>query len=60
MHFKNLDIVMSLYSLLEYSQNCSMTSRSLRNCYRDKTDDVYDNASDGKSIKYKTKIVELE
>ena len=60
MHFKNLDIVMSLYSLLEYSQNCSMTSRSLRNYYRDKTDDVYDNASDGKSIKYKTKIVELE
>ena len=37
-----------------------MTSRSLRNYYRDKTDDVYDNASDGKSIKYKTKIVELE
>ena len=51
---------MSLYSLLEYSQNCSMTSRSLRNYYRDKTDDVYDNVSDGKSIKYKTKIVELE
>ena len=48
---------MPLYSLLEYSQNCSMTSRSLCNYHRDKTDDVCDNASDGKSIKYKTKIV---
>ena len=34
-----------------------MRSGSLWNCYRDKTDDVDDNASDGKSFKYKTKIV---
>ena len=34
-----------------------MTSRSLWNYYRDEIDGVDDNASDGKSFKYKTKIV---
>ena len=34
-----------------------MTSGSLLNYYRDKIDDGDDNASDGKSFKYKTKIV---
>ena len=34
-----------------------MTSGSLWNYYRDKVDDVDDNASDGKSFKYKIKIV---
>ena len=34
-----------------------MTSRSLWNYYRDEIDDVDDNASDGKSFEYKTKIV---
>ena len=34
-----------------------MTSGSLRNYYRDEIDDVHDNTSDGKSFKYKTKIV---
>ena len=48
---------MVMYNLLEYSQNYSMTSESLWSCCRDKIDDVYDNASDGKSFKYKTKIV---
>ena len=46
-----------MYNLLEYSQNCSMTSRSLWNYYTDKIDDVDDNASDGNSFKHKTKIV---
>ena len=55
---EDLDIVMLMYNLLEYSQNYSMTSGSLWNYYRDKTDDIYDNDSDGKLIKYKTKIVE--
>ena len=46
-----------MYNLLKYSQNYSMTSGSLWNYYRDKTDDVDDNASDGKSFEYRTKIV---
>ena len=55
---EDLDIFMPLYDPLEYSQNYSMTSGSLWNYYRDKIDDVDDNVSDGKSFKYKTKIVE--
>ena len=54
---EDLDIVMSMYNLLEYSQNYSMTSGSLWNYYRYEIDDVNDNASDGKSFKYKTKVV---
>ena len=48
---------MSMYNLLEYSQNYSITAGSLWNSYKGKIDDVVDNASDGKSFKYKTKIV---
>ena len=48
---------MQTYNLLEYSQNYSITSGTLWNYYRDEIDDVDDNASDGKSFKYKTKIV---
>ena len=40
-----------------YSQNYYMTSGTLQNYYRDETDDVNDNASDGKLFKYKIKIV---
>ena len=47
---------MPMYNLLEYSQNYSMTSGSLWSCYRDKIDDVDDNASNGKSFEYKTKM----
>ena len=43
-----LDIVMSMYNLLEYIQNCSMTLGRLQNYYRDEVDYVDDNASDGK------------
>ena len=53
----DLDIAMPMYNLLEYSQNYFMTSGSLWNYHRDKIDDVDDNASDGKSFEYKTKIV---
>ena len=53
----DLDIVMPMYNLLEYSQNYSMTSGSLWNYYRDEIDDIDDNALDSKSFKYKTKIV---
>ena len=48
---------MPMYNLLEYSQNYSMTSGSPWNYYRDKIDGVDDNASDGKSFKYKIQIV---
>ena len=54
---EDLDIVMSMYNLLEYSQNYSMTSGSLWNYYRDEIDNVNDNASDCKSFKYTTKVV---
>ena len=54
---EDLDIVMPMYNLLEYSQNYSMTSRSLWKYYRDKIVGVDGNASDSKSFKYKTRIV---
>ena len=54
---EDLDIAMPMYNLIEYSQNYSMTSGSLWNYYRDEIDNVDDNASNGKSFKYKTKII---
>ena len=52
---ENFGTVMSMYNLLEYSDNFSMTSESLWNYYKDKVDNVNDNDSNGKSFKYKTK-----
>ena len=52
---EDLDIVMSVYDILGYSKNYSMTSGSLWNCYRDEIVNINDNASDGKSFEYKTK-----
>ena len=46
-----------MYNLLEYSDNYSMTSGSLWNNYRDEMDDNNGNASEGKSFKYKTKMI---
>ena len=46
-----------MYNLLEYGPNYSMTLGSLWNYNRDKINDVDDNASDGKSFEYKTKMV---
>ena len=54
---EDLDIVMSIYNLLEYSKNYSILSGNLWNYYRDEIEDINDNLSDGKSFKYKTKIV---
>ena len=56
---EDLDIVMRMYNQLEYSNNYSMTSGSLQNCIRDGMGDVdvSDNALDGKSFEYKTKLV---
>ena len=55
---EDFDIVMSMYNLLEYSENYSMTSRSVWNNYKDKIDDVGDNFLNGKLSKYKTNTVE--
>ena len=55
---EDFDIIMLMYKLLEYSHNYSVTSGSLLNYYRDEVDkvDFNDNASDGKSFNYVTKI----
>ena len=42
---------MTMYNLLEYSQNYSMASGNLSNYCRDEIDNVNDNASGGKSFK---------
>ena len=50
---EDLDIVMPMYDLLEFSQNYHMISGILWNYYRDKIENVDDNASDGINIKQK-------
>ena len=47
---EDLDIVMSMNNLLEYSDNCSVTSERLWNYLREKIGGVYDNVSHGKSF----------
>ena len=54
---EDFDIVLPMYNLLEYSQNYSLKSGSLWNYYRDEIYDADDNASDGKSFKYKSNII---
>ena len=49
----DIDIVMSMYNLTEYSDNHSKTSGSLWQYY---TDDPNDNTADSESFKYKIKI----
>ena len=60
---EDLDIVMAMYNLLEYSKNYSKTSASLWNYYRNElTDETNDNNGpnkniiNSKSFKYKTSI----
>ena len=55
---EDLDIVMPMYNLLEYSQNYYVTSGSLLDCQRDETDAVDSNGFDGKSFRYGTKLQE--
>ena len=50
---KDIDIVMSLYNLLEYSNNHAKTSGSLWQYYRDEPND---NLADSESFKSKIKI----
>ena len=60
----DLDIVMPMYNLLEYSKNYRKTIGSLYNYYRDELSDVNDNDNFGnikvvnsKAFKYKNKII---
>ena len=50
---QDIDIVMPLYNLLEYSDNYAKTSESLRQYYRDEPND---NLADSESFKSKIKI----
>ena len=50
---KNIDIVMPMYNLKEYSDNCSKTSGSLWQYYREESND---NLADSESFKSKIKI----
>ena len=66
-NLEDLDIVMPMYNVLKYSDNYSMTSRSLWNYYRDEiNDDAQENAKNtinnnktitSKSFKYKAKLI---
>ena len=51
-------LILLMCNLLEYCNNYFMASGSLWNYYKDEVDEVNDNASDGTSFKYKTKITE--
>ena len=60
----DLDIVIPMYNLLEYSKNCRKTIGSLYNYYRDElSDDADDNnfdnikAVNSEAFKYKNKII---
>ena len=52
---QDIDIVMPMYNLIEYSNNYSKTSGSLWQHYKD---DLNDNIADSKSFKFKVKITE--
>ena len=51
---KDIDIVMAMYNLIDYSDNCSKKSGSLWQYYND---DPNDNMTDSESFKYKVKII---
>ena len=52
---EDLDVVMPMYNLLEYSKNCRKTTGSLWNYYRDEPSNPL--SSNSESFKYKTSIV---
>ena len=59
---EDLDIVMPMYNLLEYSKNYSKTTESLWNCYKDEPNNPFPNnhnadpITNSASFKYKTSI----
>ena len=52
---KDLDIAMLMYNLIEYCDNCSKTSGSLYQFYRDETND--DDITDSVLFKFKSKFL---
>ena len=52
---EDLDVVMPMYNLLEYSKNYKKTTGSLWNYYRDESNDPL--STNSESFKYKTSIV---
>ena len=52
---EDLDVVMTVYNLLEYNKNCRKTTDSLWNYYRDEPSNHL--SSNSESFKYKTSIV---
>ena len=57
---EDLDLVMSMYSIIEYSSNYSETTRSLWFYSKDEATDFNNNIAntdDFKSLKYKTKLL---
>ena len=53
---EDLDLVMPMYNLIEYSKNCRKTTGSSWNYYRDEPSNAL--SSDSESLKYKTRITE--
>ena len=51
---KDLDVVMLIYKLLEYSKNYRKTTAKLWKCYGDETSDPF--LSNSESFKYKTSV----
>ena len=51
---EDLDVVMPMYNLLEYSKNYKKTTGSLQNYYRDQPSDPL--STNSESFKYKTNI----
>ena len=52
---EDLDVIMPMYNLLEYSKNYKKTTGSLWNYYRDEPSDPL--SFDSESFKYKTSII---
>ena len=61
---QDLEVVMSIYNLLEYSKNCRKTTRSLWNYYRDEpntgtdVDNITHSILNSKSFDYKPIFIE--
>ena len=53
---EDIDVVMPMYNLLEYSKNYKKTTGSLWNYYRDERSDPLSSSSESSSSKYKTSI----
>ena len=60
---EDVDVVMPMYNLIEYTKNYSKTTKSLYNFYRGEPNSCINNGinyfvADSKSFDYKTKLIE--